>query len=211
MRRWVGFIIGVAVLCCAGCGPKYPLDIPEEKWTTMSTDEQLRAREKQADLEKAQEKRRTAEAKAREAEAIEWLKRQEAARDQARYGERVQCILSNAHVYRWGEWRRIEPLALDIVQGMVLEFEMHAADSEELRLRERGYAGFDGQTLSLCPEKNQVQRNAQGCAKALGTSKQFARGLTQRIAGEDFLRGKIHCDFAPGEGMPQRLILEQAE
>ncbi|MGM0645425.1 MAG: hypothetical protein ACQESV_03355 [Thermodesulfobacteriota bacterium] len=211
MRNWIKITIGAALLCCIGCGPKYPLDIPEEKWETMSTAEQLRAREKHAEVEKAREERRAAEAKAREAEAIEWLKRQEAARDEAQYGERVQCILSNAKVYRWGEWHRIDPIALDIVQGMVLAFEMHAADPDELRLREQGYAGFDGQTLSLCAEKDQVQRNAQDCAKAMGTFKQFARGLTQRIASEDFLRGDIRCDFAPGEGMPKRLILERSE
>src|SRR6056297_814054 len=112
------FFVSLPLLlfCLLGCGAKYPLDIPEDKWMTLSKQEQLRAREKQAELDLVREKRREAEAKAREAEAIKWLKDNEASRKDARYGERIQCVLSKAEAYIWGKWQRIEPVALDIVK-----------------------------------------------------------------------------------------------
>src|SRR6056297_2714593 len=94
-----------ALLFLAGCGTHYPLDIPEGEWMEMSSQERQRAREKQAELEKAREKRRAAEAEARAAESLKWLKRREASREQARYGDRVQCVLSDAKAYVWDEWR----------------------------------------------------------------------------------------------------------
>jgi predicted small lipoprotein YifL len=191
------------------CGTKYPLDIPEEKWASMTRQEQLRAREKQAELELAREKRRAAEAKAREAEAIKWLKDKEASRKQARYGERIQCVLTKAEAYIWGEWRRIEPVALDIVKGMVLEFELSEANDNGLNFQQKAYAGFDGQTLSLCPEKDQVQRNDPSCARVLGTFEQYAKGIKSKIGVQDFLRGRIRCDLAPGKGMPERIIIKR--
>lgn len=196
------------LLFSVGCSTRYPLDIPEEKWKTMSEAQQLQARQKQAELDRAREKRRAAEARAREAEAIKWLKAKEAARENASYGERVQCVLTDAQAYLWGKWRDIEPVALDLVKGMVLEFEIIESADNGIGYQEKGYAGFDGQTLSLCSEKDRVQRNSATCARVLGTFEQYAKGLQKRIRSDEFLRGKIRCDLAPGKGMPKRLIID---
>lgn len=197
------------LFCLPACSPEYPLDIPENEWTTMTGQEQLRAREKQAELEKAEEKRRAAEAEARQAEAIKWLKNKEASRKQARYGDRLQCVLTNARACFWDEWRSIEPVALDIVKGMVLQLELSRADEDGFHFSQKVYAGFDGQTLTLCPDKNLVRQNDPSCARVLGTFEQYAKGLQKKIHAKEFLRGCIRCDLAPGKGMPERLIIKQ--
>lgn len=207
MKKQFIFIL-LALLFLAGCGPHYPLDIPEGEWMEMSSRERQRAREKQAELEKAREKRRAAEAEARAAESLKWLKRREASRDKARYGDRVQCVLSGAKAYVWGEWRSIEPVALDIVRGMVLDFDIQEAGEGAFGFQEKAFAGFDGQTLGLCPEKDMVQRNSPSCARVLGTFEEYARGIKKRIGAEEFIKGQIRCDLAPGKGMPERLIIE---
>ncbi|MFN2269075.1 MAG: lipoprotein [Desulfonatronovibrio sp.] len=203
--RMLALII-IALLCISltGCGPKYPLGIPEENWQNMNEQDRLRAREKQAELNLAQEKRRKAEAEERTAESIKWLKDLEVSRENARYGQRVQCVLSNAQAYFWGEWRDIEPVALDIVKGMVLKFDILQA-GDKYGFEERAYAGFDGQTISLCREESEVQHNARSCARVAANFKQYARGLKTTIKKDKFLRARIRCDLAPGKGMPLRL------
>lgn len=202
-------LLFLPLLFLVGCGTHYPLDIPEGEWMEMSSRERQRAREKEAELEKAREKRRAAEAEARAAESLKWLKRREATREKARYGDRVQCVLSGAKAYVWGEWRSIEPVALDIVRGMVLDFDIQEAEEGDFGFQEKGFAGFDGQTLSLCPEKDMVQRNSPSCARLLGTFEEYARGIKKRIGVDEFIKGKIRCDLAPGKGMPERLIIER--
>lgn len=202
-------LLVVILILLVGCTSKYPLGIPEEQWQALSPQEQLEARQKQASLDKAQAERRAAEARAREAEAKQWLKDLEAKREAARYGERVQCVLSPAEAYLAGSWRQVEPVALDIVKGMILEFELQEPNTQTFHYSSKAYAGFDGQTLSICPQKEYVQRNASPCAKVLGTFEQYRKGIKTTIHAQDFLRAKIECDLVPGKGMPKRLILEK--
>lgn len=209
MLRKIIVMSVLVLLFLFGCIGRYPLDIPEQQWKTMTHEEKLQARQKQAELDKARQNRLAAEARAREAEAIQWLRDQQAARDNARYGERIQCVLSRAEAYFWGKWRRIEPVALDLVKGMVIDFDMVEAGNNGLGYEQKGYAGFDGQTICMCPEKEAVQRNTSSCARVLGTFEQYARGLETRVCADEFLRGRIRCDLAPGKGMPQRLIIDR--
>jgi len=209
MKRKLSVSLLFLMFGLLGCGPEYPLDIPEQKWMTMNRQEQLRAREKQAELEINREKRRAAEAEARKAEAVKWLRDKEANLEQARYGERIQCVLTSAEAYIWGEWRKIEPVALDIAKGMVVEFELREVTGGGVSFQEKAYAGFDGQTLSLCPEKDRVRRNDPSCARVLGTFEQYAGGMKRKIGARDFLRGRIRCDLAPGKGMPERIIINR--
>ena len=207
VRYVFGLILTFALL--AGCGSRYPLDIPEAQWEAMTPQEQLEARQEQAKLDRAAEERRTTEARAREAQAKKWLKDLEASREDARYGERLQCVLSPAQAYIGRSWREIEPLALDVVKGMVLKLDLKEADDGVFRYSTEAYAGFDGQTLSICPEEDYVQKNDPKCARVLATFEQYRKGVETTIKASDFLRGKIVCDLVPGEGMPKRLILEK--
>ncbi|MFP4214015.1 MAG: hypothetical protein ACLFRL_07890 [Desulfohalobiaceae bacterium] len=210
MPRQAWLILVCLTFVLLGCGPKYPLDIPEEEWQNMSAEERLQAREKQAELDKAEQERRKAEAEAREAEAIEWLQDQEASRQNAEYGERLQCVLDPAQAYLGGSWRDIEPLALDVVQGMILEKEIKEVRDGYIRRRETIYAGFDGQTLSLCERKQDVQRQAsEDCLHLLGTFEEYSQGVNKKLQADSFLRARIRCDLGPGQDMPSRLRLER--
>jgi len=210
MPRVIRIVLVFFALVFLGCGPKYPLDIPEEEWRDMSAKERLQARKKQTELDKAKEERRKAEANAREAEAIKWLQDLEASRKDAEYGERLQCVLSPIQAYLGGSWRKIKPLALDVVQGMVLEKEIKEVSDGFVRRKEKIYAGFDGQTLTLCERKEDVQKQAsEDCVHILGTFQEYSKGVQKDFKSHRFLRGRIRCDLAPGEVMPPRLRLER--
>jgi hypothetical protein len=197
-------LISTLILVIVGlsaCGPHYPLGIAEEQWLNMNTEQRLQAQEKQAELNKAKAERQAAEARAREAEATRQRIELETRRREARYGERVQCVLSKAEVKLGGKWRDIEPVAVDLVQGMELAFNLTELGKS---YRTQGYAQFDGQSVDLCRDAGGDRRNSNYCASVLGTTADFQRGINQHIDSPNFLRGHLHCDLMPAQGMPKR-------
>lgn len=195
---------GLACLfALAACAPRYPLDIPEAQWQGMTTEQRLHAQEKQAELDSAAERRRAAEARAREAEAARKQAELDTRRREARYGERVQCVLSEAEAHLGGRWRSVEPVALDLVRGVELAFDLAERGGDGLRYRTTAHADFDGQTLRICREAGADHRDGQGCARLLGTFNDYRRGLDQGVEAARFLRGRMRCDLVPGPGMPR--------
>ena len=134
-------------LLLAACGPRYPLGIPEEQWAGMNAAEQQQARIKQAELDRAEAEARRQEAAAREAEAAARAAELSHARATAGPGERLQCVLDRADVHYAGEWRRAEPLGLDLVVGMPITFTLQARDAH-YRTR-AGTASFNGMEVRL--------------------------------------------------------------
>ncbi len=105
---------------------------------------------------------------------------------------------------------KVVGIALDVVQGMILEKEIKDVRHGFVRGKEMVYAGLDGQTLSICDRKKDVQRQASGdCVHLLGTFQEYRQGVKSTLKSSRFLRGRIRCDLAPGEGMPPRLRLER--
>ena len=178
----------IATLLLTACGPRYPLGIPEEQWTSMSLAEQNQARIKQAELDQAQAEARRREAAAREAEAAARAAELEHARATAAPGERVQCILRSLEMYHGGKWRAAEPVGLDLVAGMPVRFDLEARDGYRTG---SGTAHFNGVEVRLC----RVNRE-RDCARFLATSGELRRGVTQSVWAERFLRGRMHCELA---------------
>ena len=186
-RLILGGLLASSILLAA-CGPRYPLGIPEEQWAQMDTAEQQQARLKQAELDRAEAEARRREAAAREAEAAARAAELSHARATAAPGERLQCVLDRAEFHYAGEWRKAQPLGLDLVVGMPVAFTLQARDAH---YRSRtGTASFNGMELSLCRE----HRN-DDCARLVGTQGEFRRGKTEKIHAPDFLRGRLHCEL----------------
>jgi len=184
----------------AGCAASYPLGIPESQWLAMSTEQRFQAQQKQAELDRATEEQRAADARAREAEAVKQAAKLEARRRDAKYGERVQCVFSDAEAHLGGKWRSIEPVALDLVNGMEVALSLVEPSGHKTRHRTMAYARFDGQTLSLCRDADHDRRNPSSCLRILGTFADYRRGIDQRINSERYLRGHLRCDLAPARG-----------
>lgn len=111
----------------------------------------------------------------------------ELARENAKYGERVQCVLQNSELYFNKKWRVSELLAKQPAQAV----KQSTADG---RYGFTLYAQFDGQTLSLCHHENSRR---QECALMLGTFNDYHRGLRQTIQQDNWLRGQLRCQFVP--------------
>lgn len=201
------FALVTLIAALAGCA-SYPLDIPEEEWESMGADARAEARREQAKLERAREERRIAEAAARKAEAAQRAEELAKARRTAGYGERVQCVLQDGEAYLAGNWRRIEPVALDLVEGMELEITLAEPASSGLRYHTTGYAVFDGQTIQICERPAGERRDFDGCARMLGTQRDYRRGLAERVKGEQFLRSHLRCDLVRDNDAARRLIIE---
>lgn len=191
----------LALLTLSACGTRYPLGIPEDQWLAMTTEQHLQAQQTQSKQDWAADERRAADARAREAEAVRQRAELDLRRSQARYGERVQCILSDAQTRLGGKMRRIEPVALDVVQGTFAEVDLSEPAGQTMRFRTTVFARFDGQTLSICQDANDDPIRAGTCIRMLGTIVDYRRGLDQYIGEPNFLRGRLRCDLMP----PQRL------
>ena len=193
-RLALGGLVASAVLLSA-CGPRYPLGIPEEQWTRMSLEQQNEARVQQAELDRSRAEARRKEAEARRAEAAARAAELEHARATAAPGERVQCILQPAEIHYGDKWRPAEPLGLDLVAGIPLDFEVRTRASRYRTIE--GRASFNGMEVRLCP------RYGDDCARFLATRGELRRGVSRRVRADDLLRGEMHCELVlPGRHRP---------
>lgn len=183
----------IMLLVLAGCGASNPLRIPDDQWSQMTPEQKLQAYEQQAELDKArieakaQERQAQIEADARKQEALMRL------RQNARYGDWVQCVLEPLEVRYSSKWRDAKPVAFDLVKG----------ETRSLRLQDRserysatGWVRFqdNGQTVSLC-RSHSNSYGLRDCVELLGTTREFHRGIKKSIEVEKFLRGQIRCDL----------------
>ncbi|WP_428622838.1 hypothetical protein, partial [Sedimenticola sp.] len=94
-----------SLLLLSGCTISNPLRIPDEQWSQMTQEQKLKAYEQQAELDKA---RIEAKALERQAQIDADARKQEALmqmRQNARYGDLVQCVLEPLEVRYHRKWR----------------------------------------------------------------------------------------------------------
>ncbi|MDR5898169.1 hypothetical protein QC823_04070 [Halomonas vilamensis] len=179
------------IFTLVACSSRYPLDMTEEEWLSLSAEQRVNVRAQQAalDIKQAEERRAAAEARqaAAEAEALEYR----SALQSASYGQRVQCTL-NGEAYLRGEWKVIEPIAIDTVVGRTLEvdvFSQHSRHSAQV------YASFDGQRVQVCDRDTSSRRAYTRCVVLAATQRQFHSGVSSSVMASDFLRGTMRCDL----------------
>jgi hypothetical protein len=174
----------------------YPLGMSEAEWLELTPEQRLQVREKQLEHDRLNEQRRLAEAAARREEARQQAAELETRRQQARYGERLQCVLQPAEAWLNRKWREIEPLAFDLLVGHEQALPLQDADRRGVRYSSRAFARFDGQQLMLCQQPHEPRQRGR-CLRELGTFNDYRRGIQREVEVDQFLRGRLRCSLVP--------------
>lgn len=214
VRRYLrALILGVLCFELAAC-QSFPLGMTEEEWAGLTPAQQYEARTKQAELdEQARARRAAATAAENTLKAEEAARRQERIdklRQNAAYGDEIQCLIQNALVDFRPGWRS----ALDVGFSLVRS----EARSVDLIDKERGIRrplwvqySTDGMQVTLCrydPAERGYNR-PNDCQRFIGTTGDFQRGINKSIELPEILRGGLRCQLAPGKGMPSTIILRR--
>lgn len=186
-------LLVVGALWLTGCS-LHPLGIDDDEWAVMTREEQLRAYEKQAELDKvrveaqARERAAQAEAEARKYEAMAYM------RQNAHYGDIVQCVLDPVDMRFSSDWKPAKPQAFDLVRGEQLLLQMQ--DWKE-RYSWEASASFaeSGLAVELC--RNSAYRYGDDCTRVLGTSRDFHRGIRKTFEIDQYMKGTLRCDLKP--------------
>lgn len=175
----------VLTLLLAGCLVRHPLGIPDEEWKRLPPEQQMAARERQAELD-----RQAAERRARAEE--ERRRELEARRANARYGDVVQCVVEEGVAKIGSSLREVEPVAFSVLRG---EGETLAIRSKHGGRRGSLWATFleDGMSVKLCPLGSWYSH----CARLIGTAGDFRRGIERRLIVDSMLDLRVRCGFAP--------------
>lgn len=187
--RGMGWLLGLMLL--SGCA-SYPLGMSEQEWQALTPQQQLDAREKQSELDQKAAERRAAEARLeaeREAQQQAELAQRKA---NAAYGERVQCVLQNAEYKEGKSWYALEPVGFDLVVGEIQPLSLVHIKNKRTQYTRTAYAGFNGQTVSICRYQSANSHSAD-CVRMVGTTLDYQRGLTRTLASRDYVRGTLRC------------------
>lgn len=183
----------IGMLWLSGCS-MHPLGINDDEWAVMSREEQLRAYEKQAELDKVRaeaqaiERAAQAEAEARKYEAMARL------RENAQYGDIVQCVLDPVQMKFSSDWKPAQPQAFDLVRGEQLTLRIQ--DRKDRYSSEARVAfAASGLEVELC--RNNAYRYGGDCVRVLGTSRDFRRGMSKTFEIDRFMKGTLRCDLKP--------------
>lgn len=184
------------LLCfLTGCVATHPLHISDQDWQYMSSSDQFKAYEKQADIDRS---RSVLRAEEKRVEAALLLKRQEQLmilKKNARYGDLVECILEPLEVRYSRKWKESRPVAFSLVRGEVKSLDFN---DQKGRYRTTAWVKFhdEGQTISICQRQSQTS-GLSGCVDLLGTTKEYHRGISRKIQLDKFLRAGLRCDLQP--------------
>jgi hypothetical protein len=161
----------------------------------MSVEQRVAAQVRQAELDRAEAQAREAEARARIARETARLAELDRLRREARYGERVQCVLDQAEVHLGGKWYGVEPVALDLVKAVRVPFEVVERKLRNPYRTSGNEAFFDGQIVTLCPDVAAFGA-PDACLRLVGTTSDYRVGLSRVVESHRFLRGQLRCKLA---------------
>lgn len=194
------------VFVLAACST-YPLGMSEKEWVLLTPEQQMAARMKQADLNRANAVRRTAQADARRQryaaqEAAERRRIEELYRS-ARYGDVLECVVEGGTAgFRRG-WRNYTPASFTLARGEVKSVSLSAGDR-----RGKFWAKYsaDGQSMKLCYGKPK-SNGGRYCASVNGQSQDFSVGVTRRVSVRKIFRdANVVCAYRPEHDMPQAYV-----
>lgn len=186
MRSSSAIFSTLAALLLTGCMTSYPLGMSEDEWERLSPQQQLDARERQAELDQRERERRAEAARiAAEEERRERERREQRLRN-AQPGEIVQCVVNNAEGYYAGAWRTAEPVGFTVVRGYPEVIDIPEQDRATRRVQAE--ARFDGAQITLCrPNRNE-------CTTLAATQNQLRCGAQRNIQLNRVVRGTLYCD-----------------
>ena len=168
-----------------GCA-QYPLGMSEDEFLALTPDQQLAARQQQAELDALAARERIAR---QEAEA----RRIEALYAQAGPTDVVQCVLEDGEIAFWGNFKGYQPTGFTLVRTEQRAVPVHSGyGSREL------YAGLsaDGQTLSICDDDWSFPHGHR-CGQAAFLNRDLVTGIRQPFAVTDTVDGAtLRCAYA---------------
>ncbi|WP_143142822.1 hypothetical protein [Marinospirillum alkaliphilum] len=177
-------------LLMVGCATTHPLGIKDGDWQQMSQQQQHEARMQQARLDEIERQRRADQAEARRLQELAHQAELERIRQNPRFGDIIQCSVSNGQTYTSSDWHPAQPMAFELVRGETREVLFPRADRPTQQ--SRGTASFDGLTVKIC---RPVERD---CSVMAGTESEYRRGKTQSIRSARLIRGELRCQFPRG-------------
>lgn len=184
-------------LLLSGCA-LHPLGLDKETWMALTPFQQREATRKQQEVDRARSAAHQAERAAKQARSnareAEWNARLRT----ANYGDRVQCVLFPASVYRHKKWRPTDPLPLDLVNGMMHDF--YLLESKK-GIEHKVYAGYDGRTVAICPTDEGYIDQGNGyynCLTFRSHDFLFRRGIGASSVEKKYLQGHLSCVYAGG-------------
>jgi hypothetical protein len=186
------YLFSLFILVFIGCSSN-PLNIPDEIWLNMSDEKKIQAYEQQASLNLQREQNRQIELELRAKEEKQQQLIYESQLANASYGDRLQCIVYDAKAKLNKKIRDINYIGLDLLKNNIQEFKIVQNTSSSRRYSSVGYALFNGIELRMCEDSN-MRRN---CTSVVGTFMDFSRGINTHLNNDDFIIGKIKCEFVP--------------
>lgn len=193
------------LLLLTGCVASNPLQIPDEEWAQMDTEQRLRAHEAQARLDQQQAELRAHELRQREAKqarqaALEREQKAERARlrriryENAYYGEIVQCVLEPGQARHSKGWRKTDPMAFEVLRG-----ERNWAQLFDYKGREMYEV-----EISLSRRSNRLElciNSGRQCDGFRASENQFRRGVQRPVHLGEKMKGELRCNL---KYLPQR-------
>jgi hypothetical protein len=195
----LGLVLGLAA--CA----RYPLGMSEAEWLSLSPQQQLEARAKQAEIDRAREAELAAERARREAAKEAERQRIAAVYRSARYGDIVECVLDGGIIDFHPGWKAYQPAAFTLVAGETREVKVTTGVPYETQevwasLSETGTA------ISLCYSEP-APGSSNDCAVVSALSRELDRGIESAVNSKELFNGaRLRCAYRPigGQGWNQR-------
>ncbi len=177
------------LLLLAACAPRYPFDMTEEEWRTLSPEQRAAAREKEAELWRAEEEKRATEARRAE--------RRERERIVERYRtapieDFLICGLQSGEA-RFGEdWGPFFATNFTVLRGESGTVELTRTNGRD-RLPVSTVFYPDGRRLRLCAGSSPFAgKNA--CVNLRAGGRQFERGVHKVLWAKKLFRGaELFC------------------
>lgn len=189
-------------LALAAC-QSYPLGMSKEEWARLTPEQQMQARLKQAELDKANAQRRAQQyaarrqrlalQEARERRRIETLYRS------GEFGDVLECVLDRGLADFDPGWRPYEPVAFALVRGE----RKHVSLGGNGRRTGRFWATLspNGLEVSICNRQPAGRASSKACATVIAGSTDYARGVRRPITVEDgFKNSRLQCAYRPVAG-----------
>ena len=182
MKAWVKLgLLVVFAFVLAGCASN-PLGMSDAEWEALSPSEKVEARVQQeklnaAEMERRAEKRRQEAAKERELQDL---------RQNAPYGDVVQCTLTNAKAKFSGDWHPAQSVSVELHESEDRR-QVRIAQADRPTRGETLHMGFDGMNVKVCKWYN------RDCDVMAGSERSYERGATKRISVDGLVEGTLRC------------------
>lgn len=198
IKHLLSFLVFSTFLLALAACASHPLGMSTAEWEALSPNQQHQARMAQEKRDEA-ERQRQAEIRQRQAEKhAEWARKElaeeariEAGKKNPAYGDLVQCRITNAKGdFGKSGWQPAQELSVAIYRGETVDALIYRQGNKSgyttVQLR------FDGLNVRAC------RRGGRDCDTMAGSERQFARGLSKRIAIHKTVQGTLSCSFPTG-------------